>query len=460
MRSFPLFSIPCAVLALAAATARADARSDLDAALAAIERGEHDAAVKAASRVAEGDALYGDALFCVAYSHAQKRDHEKAAETYRALLKLRPDDGRAWNNLGVALDDLGRYDEAIEAYETAIKADPSWAPAWNNKGVALDKKGDGQKAATMFREAIKLDEKYAAARNNLGAHLYETGDKPGAEREWREAAAIDPRYVSPIVNVSILDFEGDKASVGEARLQNLVNQGRGTADVYFNLGVMAFRRGDRPTALNALEKADEMRPSDPETLNNLGVLYSLKENYRRAEHVLRTSVEKRPEFAKAWDNLGLVLYRTHRFTEACEAFEKEIALTPESATAHYNRGCALAADKKEDEAMTAFRRAAEIDPAHVEAIHNLAILHGEKKDRNPAVERDLLVKAVTTDPTYAQGHLSLGRFYQTEPKYRDLAKALEHYREFLRLEPKDAPGTEEVARTITAIEAARGPVEK
>ena len=95
------------------------------------------------------------------------------------------------------------------------------------------------------------------------------------------AMEIDPKYVSPIVNVSILDFEGDKSTVAEARLQNLVNQGRGTADVYFNLGVMAFTRGDRPTALTALEKADEMRPGDPETLNNLGVLYSMKENYRR-----------------------------------------------------------------------------------------------------------------------------------------------------------------------------------
>ena len=52
-------------------------------------------------------------------------------------LQINPDDVPAWYNKGIALDNLGKYDEAIKAYDEAIKLDPNDAVAWNNKGVAL-----------------------------------------------------------------------------------------------------------------------------------------------------------------------------------------------------------------------------------------------------------------------------------------------------------------------------------
>jgi tetratricopeptide (TPR) repeat protein len=205
-----------------------------------------------------------------------------------------------------------------------------------------------------------------------------------------------------------------------------------------------------------MEKADELRPNDPETQNNLGALYYLKGNYRRAEHVLRAALEKRPAMPKAWDNLGLVLYRTQRYPEAREAFAKEIALAPKSADGHYNLGCAAAAENKTEEAIAAFRKALEVQPVHVEAMHNLAVLQNERKDRNPAVQRELLERAVKTNPNYAQAWLALGRFYQTEPQFRDLDKAYEHYERYCQIERDDTDSVEQVSRTMSAIRAAKG----
>ena len=66
--------------------------------------------------------------------------------------------------------------------------------------------------------------------------------RTAASRAWARAAALDPSYVSPLVNSAVLEFEGDKESVAEQRLWNLVKAGRGTADVWFNLGVFQHNR--------------------------------------------------------------------------------------------------------------------------------------------------------------------------------------------------------------------------
>jgi hypothetical protein len=91
----------------------------------------------------------------------------------------------------------------------------------------------------------------------------------------------------------------------------------------------------------------------------------------------------------------------------------------------------------------------------VDATHNLAVLVGQKKDRDPAVERDLLEKVVEADPEHAQGHLSLGRFYHMDAKFRDLDKAVAHYQRYVYLERDDRENAAAISRTIQAIKAAQ-----
>jgi len=45
---------------------------------------------------------------------------------------------RLGTNKGLALDDLGKYEEAIQAYNRSIDLKPGLAEAWSNKGNALN----------------------------------------------------------------------------------------------------------------------------------------------------------------------------------------------------------------------------------------------------------------------------------------------------------------------------------
>ena len=440
-----------AALTFAAYPAFADDRAHLDAALAAIDDGHVAEALKEAALVGEADPWRADAQFAIAWCHAQNGDSEKAVAAYREVVKLRPTDSRAWNNLGTTLDDMGHLTEAVDAYDHAIAANASYAAAMNNKGVSLEKMGEGEAASKMFKKAIELSPDYAAAHNNLGAWFYELGDKKGAAKEWIQAAKLDPSYVSPIVNATALDMDGDKEKVAEGKLKLLVSTGRGTAEAYFNLGIIEFRRGDLEAAAKNFEKADTLRPNDAETQNNLGVIYCFRGNYRRAEQLLRQSVEKKPDWAKGWDNLGLTLYRMERFKDAREAFEKEVAIAPEQSSGYYNLGCACASDGDADAAAKAFETSIAKSPKNVDALNNLGMLLSEKKDRDPSRELALYLHAVDVDPTFAAAHLSLGSFYQSEPKYQDTTLAIHHYQEYVKYEKSDKTKVDEVMRTIAAL---------
>jgi len=53
--------------------------------------------------------------------------------------ELDPKDAVAWHNRGLALDELGRYEEAIRCYDTALGINPEDAIAWDNKIIAEEK---------------------------------------------------------------------------------------------------------------------------------------------------------------------------------------------------------------------------------------------------------------------------------------------------------------------------------
>ena len=54
----------------------------------------------------------------------QDGNFENALSFFEQALLLKPDDPDLWNQKGVALRSLGRYDEASECYDKSLQLDP------------------------------------------------------------------------------------------------------------------------------------------------------------------------------------------------------------------------------------------------------------------------------------------------------------------------------------------------
>ncbi|MCI2424414.1 tetratricopeptide repeat protein, partial [Candidatus Acetothermia bacterium] len=55
---------------------------------------------------------------------------------------------------------------AIRCYDKALEIDPKYAPAWNNKGIALHKLERYEEAIRCYDKVLEIDPKDASAKNN------------------------------------------------------------------------------------------------------------------------------------------------------------------------------------------------------------------------------------------------------------------------------------------------------
>lgn len=159
-------------------------------------------------------------LFRQSIAAQRAGDYGQVERIWRQILRLDPDDFGAYNNLGNALTDQGRWAEAEAIYREAIRLAPNEAIPYNNLGVVLMEQGRLVEAEAAYREAIRIAPHIDLAYNNLGNALSAQGKFTEAEAAYRR---------------SILEGRGSFFSNAYAGLGNLlVSQERyeETIDLY------------------------------------------------------------------------------------------------------------------------------------------------------------------------------------------------------------------------------------
>jgi tetratricopeptide (TPR) repeat protein len=124
-----------------------------------------------------------------------------AVEGFRRALAVDPGYLKAYDNLGLALDALGRYDEAIQSGQEALRLNRARAshspwPALN-LGLVLMRLDRLDEAETLLRESAREDPRFAPASYQLGVVLEKRGREAEAVAALSEAARLDPRYAEP-----------------------------------------------------------------------------------------------------------------------------------------------------------------------------------------------------------------------------------------------------------------------
>ncbi len=92
---------------------------------------------------------------------------DAAARQFRMALRAKPD-AHAHNNLGMALQYLGKFEEAAEQHQAALALRPAFREALINLGSALFEMGEADEAIAYAERARELDPEFAQAYLNLG----------------------------------------------------------------------------------------------------------------------------------------------------------------------------------------------------------------------------------------------------------------------------------------------------
>ncbi|MBI3552535.1 MAG: tetratricopeptide repeat protein [Elusimicrobia bacterium] len=302
-------------------------------------------------------------------------------------------DAAQWNDKGLSLANLKRYDEALRCFDKGLEISPHDEYLWTHKGCALmDLKRSGE-ALACFDKALALNPKHASAMTDKGLQLMELGRHEEALMCFMQAAAISP-------------------------LNAVTAVAEGTC--YDNLG----RYED---ALRSYDWALELDADNSYAWNNKGNTLRHMGRLKEAVACFDKALILEPMLAPSWISLGECLGNLGEPGKALKAFDKALELEPEKAAVWADKGAALVDLVKPAEALACYDRAVALDPKLARAWNGrstASTMTGELDEALKSAEQ-----AVALDPAQAQfwfakasSLYTLGRFADAVPCF---AKTLE-----------------------------------
>jgi tetratricopeptide (TPR) repeat protein len=144
----------------------------------------------------------GDSPSEMAVSYIQKGDdltlreqYLEALDAYEAAVASDPYNSIAWNKLGVAHMNTGRYQDAVFAFEKAITIDPFYPEAWNNMGDSLAKLEMYDEAINAYDQALRLNPNDLYALLRKGTSLQESGSPAEAMLIYQDVISLAEKEV-------------------------------------------------------------------------------------------------------------------------------------------------------------------------------------------------------------------------------------------------------------------------
>ncbi len=236
-----------------------------------------------------------------------------------------------------------------------------------------------------------------------------------------------------LLRTAIEHHQAGRLAEAAASYRQVLSAQPGSAEVWFNLGVVLKQQGKLEEAVDAYRRVIVARPDYVDAHYNLGNALMLLRRFGEAVEAYRRTVALNPGSANAQYNLGLALQQQARAGEAVVAFRQAVALKPDHAEAYFNLGNALTDEGALDEAIAALRQAAAIQQNFAEAHFNIGnvLKRQGKLDAAVAAYRE----ATTLKPDWAEAYSNIGNALSDQGRVEEAVSA---YRKAIGLKPDNA----------------------
>ena len=332
------------------------------------------------------------------------KDFETATTTFERVLQIEPLDAPTYQLMGNGYAQAGQFEKAISYYQKAVDLNPvdaltqqNFAQCYNNYGVSLRNREKWDEAIDAYRNALRLMPTLQIARTNLSDAFTRKAKAHSEADELDEAVAAylelqklhpDDMHIRNLLGELHLK-KGDYADAlsvfqhvhtanpnAEHALHNLIA-------AYHHYARSLIDAEDYTTAIQLLEEALRLVPTDLNLRLSLANAYQGAEDYARAAIEVSRVLAQEPENrqAKAEQiNLkirrGNALMRQRQHTAALAEFEA----IPESARdiEIYNTiGYLYLMEGEHEKAFAGFETVLRKDPINMPAFRNLLSLESQ-----------------------------------------------------------------------------------
>ncbi len=281
------------------------------------------------AQVAAGDS---EELLARAVTLRDAGEYHAALVVVDGLLRISPENKRAWNVRGLIYQRLGRHGEAVRDFSTAASLDRfSWVPLFNRGTSYLDQR-NFLSAIADFTAAVELEPTAEIAYVNRGSALRQSGDYARALDDFSTAIRLNPR----------------------------------DSIAFFNRGLALVDLGRRPEAVQAFSEAIALDSSDQDAFKNRGIVYSLMGDFGAAIQDLNQYLAASPNDSQALAARAFAKAEAGRRDESIVDYSSAIALAPQDASLLYSRAVTYGELSRFDEALNDINSALRLDPSNAQ----------------------------------------------------------------------------------------------
>jgi protein O-mannosyl-transferase len=202
---------------------------------------------------------------------------------FNHALQVTKDNYLAYNNLGNALLDEGKYEEAVDRYNNALRIIPSYVLSYNNRGNAYTKLGQYQLAMNDCNEAIRLNPDDFLGYFNRGNVYKKIGQYQHALEDYNKAIRLNPD----------------------------------NSTIYFNRGNTYISLGQYQTAIEDFNKVILLNPASFDTYNNRAFIYVKLGQYQQALEDYSQAILLKPDYSDAYSNRAFLYFRQGDNVSGC-----------------------------------------------------------------------------------------------------------------------------------------------
>jgi Flp pilus assembly protein TadD/peroxiredoxin len=205
---------------------------------------------------------------------------------------------------GVAMYQHGYLEQAAESFRQVIEMNPDEADAYYNLGTLSLKRNDFQNARTYLEKTVQLRPNYPEAWNNLGMMAAQNEQLDEAILDFQKSLELRPGFGIALLNLGNVYRRQHSFEKAEDCLSRAIQIQPDDPEANYSLGMLYAQQGHLDRAADYLQRALALRPVYPEALNNLGVLFVRGQQFTQAEDRFKTGIRVAPSFDQSYLNLA------------------------------------------------------------------------------------------------------------------------------------------------------------
>lgn len=370
------------------------------------------------------ETLDSDADVDAALAALARGDAPRAESVCRARLAREPDSIGMLRLLGRALATQSRFDEAEVIVRRALGQKPEFAPLHEDLGSVLAIQRRFEEAVASFRKALSLDSGLPLAGKKLGQALAALGRGAEADKAFEGWFERDPGRVH--VAIALDHLRAGRQDDAIKRLRKALRENPDNVDALHTLAQAYWGEEQRRSDIEALlRRATELAPRHVGAWILLATLLHDTNRPEEAIACYEKAVEIEPGNASAWSGLGADYAQVGDMERSAAAYARSLGLEPGRPGIHMSRAHALKSLGRQDEAVREYRAAIALKPDFGEvywSMANLKVFRFEPAE--VAAMEEQLERQDLSESAAVHVRFALGKAYEDAG---DFDRAWEHF---------------------------------